>query len=47
VILDRAGKKSWMAYGKADGWRFDNDGATCYDLGEGGYVPYWRLDYLE
>lgn len=44
--------KSWLEYGKASDWTFDNNGATNHCLwsdriGGGKYVPSTRINYLD
>jgi hypothetical protein len=49
VIFEKTlgvGVKSWLEYGKAEGWTFDDNGATLYFISKDGKVmPCTRIEY--
>ena len=45
VIFDRNGKKSWLEFGKAGEWTFDNDGAIKFIHRDDGLTPSSRIEY--
>lgn len=45
VIFDKNGGKSWLEYGKAESWTFDEQGATNYAISAGEYRPLLRIAY--
>jgi hypothetical protein len=46
VIVDRDGGNSWLEFGKADGWTYDDNGATRHFIGrDGNYYPSIRVEY--
>ena len=47
VIVERNGGKSWLEYGRADGWTFDEHGATSHIHSEGEYRPLLRIVYRD
>ena len=47
VIVDRDGGRSWLEYGKAENWTFDENGATNHFISGGEYRPSLRIAYKE
>lgn len=48
VILDKNGGRSWLEFGKASEWSFDDKGATRYDITREGTVEKsTRIEYVK
>jgi len=48
IVLDSDGRDSWLEWGKASDWSFDNEGATNTYINNqtGARVPCLRVEYL-
>lgn len=49
AIVSRKGTdgKTWLEFGQAKQWIFDNQGATIHYLSQGVYKPSVRIEYLD
>lgn len=48
VVVEKNGGDSWIEYGKADSWIFDNAGADYAPLNsDGNRLAYFRIEYIK